>query len=110
MIKRLPWIGRHQRQAAAWLRQQRALDRDFYRGASRWYRWLPLRPEWHYLVVGTRRGSDPHPVFSTRWYLERYPDVARAGLNPLVHFLRFGVHEGRLPSPEGVISDFPGLD
>jgi glycosyltransferase involved in cell wall biosynthesis len=32
---------------------------------------------------------DPHPLFDTRYYLDRYPDVAAAGTNPLAHYLKF---------------------
>jgi hypothetical protein len=34
-----------------------------------------------------------------RWYLERYPDVATTGVNPLDHYWRHGAAEGRDPSP-----------
>jgi Galactosyltransferase len=37
--------------------------------------------------------------FDAGWYLARYPDVAAAGLDPLTHFLRFGIAEGRDPGP-----------
>lgn len=33
--------------------------------------------------------------FSVRHYLKTYPDIARAGIAPLVHFLRYGATEGR---------------
>ncbi|HET6306548.1 MAG TPA: glycosyltransferase, partial [Rhodopila sp.] len=32
------------------------------------------------------------------WYLERYPDIAAAGLDPLTHFARFGIDETRDPN------------
>lgn len=35
--------------------------------------------------------------FDADWYLARYPDIARAGINPLVHFIEHGQKEGRLP-------------
>ncbi|MEM5390167.1 hypothetical protein VSR68_42750, partial [Paraburkholderia phymatum] len=38
-------------------------------------------------------------MFDTDWYLERYPDVAAAGINPLVHFITSGAREGRDPHP-----------
>ena len=47
-------------------------------------------------------GSNPHPLFDTVFYLERNPDVAAAGGNPLEHYLAFGVHEGRSPFADGV--------
>lgn len=53
----------------------------------------------HYLELGWRRGLEPHPMFSTRYYLARAQDVAQSGLCPLVHFLRSGMAEGRDPHP-----------
>ena len=41
------------------------------------------------------RGRDPGPNFSTLRYLQRYPDLARAGVNPLLHYLEFGMWEER---------------
>ena len=37
--------------------------------------------------------------FDGAWYLSRNPDVARAGLDPLAHYGRYGEGEGRFPSP-----------
>ncbi|MCW2338505.1 hypothetical protein M2337_002738 [Sphingobium sp. B2D3A] len=37
-------------------------------------------------------------LFDPEWYLEYYPDVAMAGLDPLEHFIRHGAQEGRNPS------------
>jgi GT2 family glycosyltransferase/glycosyltransferase involved in cell wall biosynthesis len=49
--------------------------------------------------VGISVRKKPHPLFDPNFYLERYPDVERSGLDPLVHFLRFGGLEGRQPHP-----------
>ena len=49
----------------------------------------------HYLKSGAKKGFDPGPRFSTNAYLAENPDVRDAGTNPLVHYLRFGRHEGR---------------
>jgi hypothetical protein len=38
-------------------------------------------------------------AFDEAWYLKQYPDVARAGHSPLLHYLRYGWEEGRDPSP-----------
>lgn len=38
-------------------------------------------------------------LFDARWYLERYPDIAAANLDPLEHFLGHGGAEGRSPGP-----------
>ena len=37
--------------------------------------------------------------FDADYYLERYPDVRRSGLDPLAHFLWYGAREGRQPQP-----------
>lgn len=38
-------------------------------------------------------------LFDPRWYLERYPDVAESGMDPVGHYLDFGAGEGRDPGP-----------
>lgn len=35
--------------------------------------------------------------FDAKWYLQQYPDVAAAGIDPWLHYLRFGKTEGRHP-------------
>ncbi|KAB2791315.1 hypothetical protein F9K87_22965 [Brucella anthropi] len=53
----------------------------------------------HYLEYGADKGHDPSPDFSTGEYLKRYKDVAKARMNPLLHYLRNGKEEGRQPKP-----------
>ncbi len=72
---------------AAWYQQGNAATSGFGRPAG----------AAHYLLQGADAGLDPGPLFSTRGYLSSHPDVALAGMNPLVHFLRYGQYEGRLP-------------
>ena len=38
--------------------------------------------------------------FDKNWYLEKNPDIAKAGVNPYLHYLRHGGFEGRNPSPK----------
>ena len=38
--------------------------------------------------------------FDKRWYLEHNPDVAKAGKDPVVHYVRSGAKKGRNPSPQ----------
>lgn len=38
-------------------------------------------------------------LFDIPWYLERNPDVAEAGIDPILHYVRSGAAEGRDPSP-----------
>lgn len=53
----------------------------------------------HYLTEGWRAGLDPGPLFSTRWYLEAYPDVVQLDVCPLLHYLVWGAESGREPNP-----------
>jgi len=41
----------------------------------------------HYVRYGAQQGKNPSENFNTLQYLAEHPDVARDGLNPLVHFL-----------------------
>ncbi len=54
-----------------------------------------LPPFLHYLWHGAPQGRSPGPNFDPQFYRETYLDVP-AGMDPLVHFLRFGVREGRM--------------
>jgi glycosyltransferase involved in cell wall biosynthesis len=49
----------------------------------------------HYLFWGFLQGRDPSPRFQTRGYLSANPDVARSGVNPLLHYVAFGRTERR---------------
>jgi hypothetical protein len=53
----------------------------------------------HYLEEGFCQGLRPNPLFDTRWYLERYEDVRRSGVNPLLHYFLHGWRDGRDPGP-----------
>src|SRR5690606_37243226 len=57
----------------------------------------PLR---HFLTEGWREGRDPNPRFSLKEYLETYPDIAEAQINPFVHFIRAGRAKGRMARNE----------
>ncbi|GIU74000.1 MAG: hypothetical protein KatS3mg004_1087 [Bryobacteraceae bacterium] len=74
-----------------------------------WY--LDLRPDvgrervcaaFHYALAGAWEGSDPSPAFSSTQYWSNHPDVAAAGINPLLHYIVFGKEEGRLAVPVAV--------
>jgi hypothetical protein len=40
-------------------------------------------------------------LFDAAAYLRAYPDVARTGMEPLQHYVQFGMAEGRVPVPDG---------
>jgi lipopolysaccharide biosynthesis protein/GT2 family glycosyltransferase/ADP-heptose:LPS heptosyltransferase/tetratricopeptide (TPR) repeat protein len=52
-------------------------------------------------------------LFDGEWYLLRYPDVKRAGMDPALHYVEVGAAEGRNPNPtfetEPYIRAFPEL-
>lgn len=54
----------------------------------------------HYHLRGSRQGLRPCAAFSPGFYRDRYPDVVAAGYEPFAHYLHFGRHEGRFPSPD----------
>jgi lipopolysaccharide biosynthesis protein len=39
------------------------------------------------------------PLFDARWYLANNPDVAATQIDPVLHYLHHGAHEGRQPGP-----------
>jgi glycosyltransferase involved in cell wall biosynthesis len=42
---------------------------------------------------------DPHPCFSVRFYLQRYPELAARRVHPIIHFIEHGIRERRSPHP-----------
>jgi len=47
-----------------------------------------------------REERSPGRGFDSAWYLSQNPDVAAAGEEPLLHYVRFGAAEGRKPYDE----------
>lgn len=54
-----------------------------------------LSAEEHYLTVGFKEGKNPSWKFDNDFYLNIYPDIKKCGMNPLIHYERFGRTEGR---------------
>ena len=52
----------------------------------------------HFLDRRQRGEASPLPEFDQVFYLETYPDIAAAGVDPFEHFLHTGYKEGRNPS------------
>ena len=42
---------------------------------------------------------NPHPLFDIDYYCERYKEVVQSGINPLLHFSRFGSTDRLQPHP-----------
>lgn len=66
---------------------------------SKWYKKnypdVLGNPIVHYLTEGWQKGYQPSSKFDGNGYLEEYPDVKEAQMNPLVHYERFGKQEKR---------------
>ena len=74
--------------------RSRLFDPDWYR--SRFERFITqpddlLHDYLTSLEIDPRR--DPGPLFSTSFYAANHSDLS--GMHPFVHFLRYGMHEGR---------------
>ena len=78
-------VPRSPRHAAALARRTHTLALQWVRGAQR-----ALRKQLRQI----RRSA----LFDADWYLDRNPDVARSGVDPLRHFVQRGGAEGRQPS------------
>ncbi len=59
-----------------------------------------INPIFHYILIGSKEGRNPNPLFDTDWYLKTYPDVAREGINPLFHYIKYGEKQGLDPGPK----------
>lgn len=72
-------------------------DAEFYQGQLS----DPDFDTWveHYVAVGAQEGLDPHPDFSTHYYLDKNPDIAAAKVNPYFHYLIVGKNERRQSAP-----------
>lgn len=56
---------------------------------------MSANPARHYLLMGGFEGRNPGPGFDSAYYLAHNPDVMESGINPLVHYLKFGEKEQR---------------
>ena len=74
-------------------------DPDYYR-LSVQSRATKVNTLLHYALVGRFRRVSPSPWFDLDHYLVINKDVARADLDPLFHFWKWGGSEGRSPSLE----------
>ena len=88
-----------------------AVDAEFYQAQLPQIDFKGLSAAEHYALAGWSAGLDPAPDFSTRGYLTLNEDVARANINPYLHFLGTGAAEGRgwrlagldEPTPDGTV-------
>ena len=84
-----------------WARLSVLFDEAYYR-ANAEARGLPVGdddPIDHYVEKGDAARIPPHPLFDPDYYAAHSPDVVRAGVNLLAHFVTYGRREGRNPHP-----------
>ena len=58
----------------------------------------------HYYYYGYKEGKSPSYDFSNDYYLDNYKDVKDAGINPLIHYLKYGKKENRLIKKDNGLS------
>jgi hypothetical protein len=56
---------------------------------------MSANPARHYLLMGGFEGRNPGPEFDSAFYLATHQDVVESGINPLVHYIKFGEREQR---------------
>ena len=59
----------------------------------------------HYLTRGEAESLPPSPGFDPRFYRASNPDVAGTGMGLLLHYVLFGQHEHRYPTPDSLRAD-----
>ena len=72
-----------------------AFSEKYYSNISRDLEFSPRLA--HFLKFGADSRYDPHPKFDVGFYLDQNPDVTKAKINPLVHYLLYGHKENRNP-------------
>jgi glycosyltransferase involved in cell wall biosynthesis len=71
--------------------------RAWWRSASQLGSWLQRPSDGGLAFVRSYLFLRRSSLFDGDYYLSRYPDVAEAGLNPLMHYVEHGAIEGREP-------------
>ena len=65
----------------------------------------------HYLQRGAAAGYSPNRLFDGDAYLALYPDVSAAHQAPFLHFVAFGLSEGRRTEvPEGCLTELGAIE
>ena len=49
----------------------------------------------HYLEFGAKKGFNPNRLFDREWYLKEYPEVKLSGIDPFIHYVKYGFKEKR---------------
>lgn len=77
------------------IRNSKFFDKEYYLQEKPNVKGDPCRD---YYYFGWKEGKSPNLNFSNDFYLENYKDVRDSGMNPLLHYLKFGASENRIIS------------
>ena len=85
------------------------------RRASGWRALSPMGLLRRMLKPRSRKERQLHKAqaesgFDANWYLDAYPDISEAGIDPYRHYIEHGRREGRLGSPPRLEYDITGRD
>lgn len=61
---------------------------------------MTMSPSEHFLRYGADMQRNPSANFDTKFYLSQYPDAAESGMNPLLHYAKFGRELGYVAHPD----------
>ena len=75
------------------IRKSKYFDEKYYLSENPKLKGDPCR---HYYYYGWKEGKSPSFEFSNNFYLKNYKDVKDAGMNPLLHYLKYGKAENRV--------------
>ena len=64
-------------------------------------------PAVHYLQTGEGQGVKPSNFFDPLYYTKRYPDVAKSGISPALHFINWGRNAGLRQLPMAQDFNYP---
>lgn len=82
------------------IKEMNLFDEDFYRNHEGYSG--KLDPLLHYIYIGYEDGKNPCKIFNSDYYMNYYDSVKESGLNPLVHFVMYGLYEGKVKIREDV--------
>ena len=83
------------------IRKSKYFDEKYYLSENPNLKGDPCR---HYYYYGWKEGKSPSFDFSNNFYLKNYKDVKDSGINPLVHYIKYGKAENRIISKENGLS------
>jgi glycosyltransferase involved in cell wall biosynthesis len=58
-----------------------------------------IKSIWYYFSCRHYREVKNSGLFDAEWYRDRIPGLQNSHQDPLVHYIDFGIHEGKSPSP-----------